>query len=252
MDGGFFWAMAGLAAALVGMGKGGMPVVGMLGVPVLSLVLPPVTAAGLLLPVYVLSDMVGLYAYRGAFDRRVLAILVPAVTIGVGLGWATATITPEWLVTALVGVIGTLFALRLLFGPQAPGAEQRAEVGPGLFWGALTGFTSFVSHSGAPPFQIYVLPLRLQKMIFAGTNTILFAYLNAIKLVPYWALGQLSPANLKAAALLMPVSAAAVLAGVRLVRILPQALFFRLVSWALLLVSVKLVADGVGAGLRVR
>ena len=27
--------------------------------------------------------------------------------------------------------------------------------------GALTGFTSFVSHAGAPPYQVYVLPLKL-------------------------------------------------------------------------------------------
>ena len=33
-----FWALAGVAAVLVGMGKGGLPVVGMLGVPVLALV----------------------------------------------------------------------------------------------------------------------------------------------------------------------------------------------------------------------
>jgi uncharacterized membrane protein YfcA len=244
-----FWLAAVSAAVLVGMGKGGLPVVGMLGVPVLSLAISPVTAAGLLLPVYVLSDMFGLYAYRGSFDRRVLAILGVGVTVGVGLGWATARITPEWLVTALVGVIGTLFALRMLSGRSAGGTAQRAEVAPGLFWGTITGFTSFVSHSGAPPFQIYALPLRLPKMVYAGTNTILFAYLNGIKLVPYWALGQFSPQNLKAAAVLMPAAVAAVFLGVRLTRILPETLFYRLITWALLLVSIKLLFDGVSAGM---
>ncbi len=248
MDDPLFWMAAVAAAVLVGMGKGGLPVVGMLGVPVLSLVISPVTAAGLLLPVYVLSDMFGLYAYRGAFDRRILAILVVGVTAGVALGWATASITPEWLVTALVGLIGTLFAIRLLAGGAAEGPRREAKVGPGLFWGAITGFTSFVSHSGAPPFQVFVLPLRLPKLIYAGTNTILFAYLNAIKLVPYWALGQFSPQNLKVAAILMPAAAGAVFLGVHLVRILPERLFFRLISWALLLVSLKLLADGLWAG----
>ncbi len=248
MDGWFFWAMALAAAMLVGMGKGGMPVVGMLGVPVLALAISPVTAAGLLLPVYVLSDMFGLYAYRQAFDRRLLAILVPGVTIGAGLGWATAGMMPEWLVTALVGVIGTVFALRLLAGGGAEVAGE-ARVDRGLFWGTVAGFTSFVSHSGAPPFQIYVLPLRLPKMIYAGTNTILFAYLNAIKLVPYWALGQFSPQNLKVAVMLMPAAAGAVFLGVWLVRVLPEALFFRLVTWALLIVSVKLLADGLWVGI---
>ena len=246
MDGWGFWACAIAAAMLVGMGKGGMPVVGMLGVPVLSLVISPVTAAGLLLPVYVLSDMFGLYAYRAAFDRRVVAILAVGVTIGVGLGWATARITPDWLVTTLVGLIGAVFAARLLTRRGA--VEPRAaRVGPGIFWGTITGFTSFVSHSGGPPFQVYVLPLGLQKMVYAGTNTILFAYLNAIKLVPYWALGQFSPANLKVAVLLMPAAAVAVFAGVRLVRVLPERLFFQIVTWALLLLSIKLIWDGLSA-----
>src|SRR3989338_4181763 len=70
MDGAFFWSLAVIAAILVGMGKGGLPVVGMLSVPVLALVMSPVAAAGLLLPGYVVSDMFGLYAYRHPLDRR--------------------------------------------------------------------------------------------------------------------------------------------------------------------------------------
>ena len=42
----------------------------------------------------------------------------------------------------------------------------------------------------------------------------------------------------------VPVAAVAVFVGVRLVRVLPEVLFFKLVTWALLLVSVKLIWDG--------
>jgi len=243
MEGPGFWAAAVLASVLVGLSKGGLPVVGMLGVPVLALVISPVAAAGLLLPVFVLSDMFGLYAYRHSFDRRVLAILIPAATLGVALGWATASVTPERLVTALVGGIGTVFSLSLLLRRGAEPPARPARVGAGTFWGALAGFTSFVSHAGAPPYQVFVLPLRLEKTVFAGTTTILFAYVNAIKLVPYWALGQLSGANLKTAPMLVIPAVLAVFAGVRLVKVLPQALFFRLVVWALLAVSLKLLWD---------
>lgn len=242
MEGPLFWAAALLAAVLVGMSKGGLPVVGMLGVPVLALVISPVAAAGLLLPVFVLSDLFGLYTYRHNFDRRVLAILIPATTLGVALGWATAGVTPERLVTALVGMIGAVFALTLLLRRGDPPARP-ARRGAGTFWGAITGFTSFISHAGAPPYQVFVLPLKLEKTIFAGTTTILFAYVNAIKLLPYWALGQLSVENLRVAGMLMVPAGLAVFAGARLVRILPQALFFRLVIWALLAVSLKLLWD---------
>jgi uncharacterized protein len=245
MDGTTFWIAAVAAAMLVGMGKGGMPAVGMLAVPTLSLVISPVTAAGLLLPVYVVSDMFGLYAYRHAFDRRVVGIMVVGGTLGIGIGWATASYVPESAVTGLVGMIGAVFALNLLIRRGPPAAAKAVAVGPGLFWSTIMGFTSFVSHAGGPPFQIYVQPLRLTKAMFAGTSTVLFTYVNAVKLIPYFALGQINVASLKTAVVLSVPAAMAVFAGVRLVKVLPEALFFRLVTWALLAISLKLMWDAV-------
>lgn len=248
MDGTWFWVLAALAAATVGAGKGGLPIVGMLAVPILSLAISPVTAAGLLLPVYVVSDMFGLYAYRREFDRRVLAIAVVGMTVGVGIGWATASLVSEASVTLLVGVIGLAFALNLLIRHGVTAEPRRAEIGKGLVWTTVAGFTSFVSHSGAPPYQVFTLPLGMRKAVFAGTSTIAFAYVNALKLIPYYFLGQLSLKNLEVAAMLAPLAAASVFGGVWLVRRMPERLFFTLVTWALLLISVKLVWDG-GAGL---
>jgi hypothetical protein len=241
MDGWAFWAAGVAAAFLVGMGKGGLPLVGMLGVPVLALTISPVTAAGLLLPIYVLSDAFGLYAYRHAWNRRVVAIMAAGMTLGVAIGWATASLVPERLVTGLVGLIGSVFAAYLLLRRGAEPPPRPANVGRGIFWGAITGFTSFVSHSGAPPYQVYTLPLKMEKAVFAGTSTIAFAYVNLIKLVPYWALGQLSPTNLHAAAMLAVPAVIGVFSGVALVRRLPEALFFRIVTWALLAISLRLL-----------
>ena len=108
----------------------------------------------------------------------------------------------------------------------------------------MTGFASFVSHSGGPPFQVWVRPLKLSKSAFVGTSIIAFAYVNAIKLVPYFFLGQLNPDNLRIAAILSVPAGLAVIGGVRLVRIIPDQVFFKIVTWALLLVSLKLIWDG--------
>ncbi|ACM02221.1 sulfite exporter TauE/SafE family protein [Cereibacter sphaeroides] len=244
MDGYGFWALAVIASVLVGMSKGGLPVVGIMSVPLLSLVISPVTAAGLLLPIYVVSDMFGLYAYRHEFDLKVLKILIPGATAGVFVGWLTASVVPEAAVEGLVGLIGAVFAANLLLRRTDPPAKP-ARLLPGLVWGTATGFTSFVSHAGAPPYQVYVLPLKMPKIVFAGTSTILFAYVNAIKLIPYAALGQLSTENLRVAAWLMVPAAVSVFFGYRLVQIVPQALFFRIVTWALLLISLRLIWQAV-------
>jgi uncharacterized protein len=133
---------------------------------------------------------------------------------------------------------------------RPPVTEKKpADVPRGVFWGVISGLTSFVSHSGAPPYQVYVLPQRLEKIVYAGTSTIVFACINGAKLVPYWALGQLNPESLKAALALMPFGALATFLGVRLVRILPERAFFIAVQVALFVISLKLIWDGVG-GLR--
>ena len=237
-----FFAVAGAAAFFVGASKGGLPMVGVLGVPLLALVMPPVAAAALLLPVYIVSDMVGLWAYRKEYSPRNLAILIPAMVFGVGLGWATARITEEWMVTLLVGVIGLYYCITVVFrNTRAP--PRPADIPRGVFWGMIAGFTSFVSHTGGPPYQAYVLPQKLPKMMFAGTSTIVFAVINLVKLVPYWALGQFNPGNLEVAAMLSPIAVAGALIGYKLTTVIPEKLFYRVVEAALFLISLKLIYD---------
>ena len=238
------WALLVTASALVGLAKGGLQMGTMLSVSLLSLVMSPVQAAGVLLPVYVVSDLFGLIAYRRHFDRRVLGRLLPAALVGVVLGWATASLVePRW-IGGLVGVIGAAFAILTLLRPAPVDAPARsADWVKGSICGLVAGYTSFVSHTGAPPYQIYVQPLQLRKEIYAGTVTVFFAIVNAVKLIPYAALGQLGTENLTQAAAMIPVTALGVAAGVWLVRRIPQRGFYLFITWTLLLVSLKLIWD---------
>ncbi|MET0746599.1 MAG: sulfite exporter TauE/SafE family protein, partial [Rhizobium sp.] len=136
-----------------------------------------------------------------------------------------------------------LFCLNIWFGARYHKVAKQAEVPSGIFWGAVTGLTSFVSHSGAPPFQMYVLPQHLEKMKFAGTSTILFAIVNAAKIIPYWQLQEFSGFDTYLAIWILPAAIAGTFAGVKLTRLLPDGLFFTLIQVTLLLLSVKLIAD---------
>ena len=81
-----YFVLAGLAALLVGLSKGGLPTVGMLAVPLLSLFMSPVKAAVLLLPIYIISDVVSVWLYRKNFSAPNLKILIPAGVLGVFVG----------------------------------------------------------------------------------------------------------------------------------------------------------------------
>ncbi|WP_182911458.1 sulfite exporter TauE/SafE family protein [Paracoccus sp. JM45] len=235
------WILAVISATAVGLSKGGLAMVGIISVPSMSLVMSPVQAAGLLLPIYVISDVGGLLAFRRDFDLRVLACSLPGAMVGIFVGWATASVVPVWGVTLIVGVIGLGFALNALLRPRLDKAPRRPSLFAGSLWGSLAGYTSFVSHSGAPLWQVYAQPLRLSPLIFAGTTTWFFAVGNWVKLIPYALLGQFSSANLATAAVLMPVSLVAVWVGLRVVKIIPKDLFYKLITWGLLLVSLRLI-----------
>jgi len=235
-----------MAALLVGLSKGGLPAIGMLGVPVLSLVMSPVRAAVLLLPIYVISDLVGVWLYRRDFSGANLRILIPAGVLGVIIGWLTASLISDRMITLFIGLLGLGFCLNAWLRRASDRQAQPLRAAKGWFWGMVTGFTSFISHAGAPPFQIFVLPQKLPKATFAGTSTLLFAVINAAKILPYQMLRPYSLESLREAALLVPFALTGTVLGAVLTRRLADVWFYRLVQAGLFAVSVKLVADAAG------
>jgi uncharacterized membrane protein YfcA len=111
----------------------------------------------------------------------------------------------------------------------------------------LSGFTSFISHAGAPPFQVYLLPQQLPKLVFAGTSTLFFAVINLAKLGPYHALQPYGPAELMGALVLIPFALLGTVVGAYLTRKIADDWFFKWVQLGLLAISVKLIVDVMGA-----
>ena len=111
----------------------------------------------------------------------------------------------------------------------------------GLFWGGVSGFTSMLCQAGGPPFQVYVLPQRLEKLTFVGTMAIFFAAINLMKVIPYFALGQFSTSGLATSAALVPLAVATNFLGIWLVRITPTSLFYRLTQVMMLLIAFALI-----------
>jgi len=239
------FAMLGLAAFLVGLSKGGLPAVAMLSVPILSLSMSPLKAAALLLPIYILADMVSVWLYRKEYSAQNVKILIPAGIVGVLIGWATAAIISDRMVALLIGVMGISFCLYTWLKNKTTVVPKNVNTPRGLFWGTLSGFTSFVSHAGAPPFQIYVLPQKLPKMVFAGTTTIVFAAVNLAKVIPYSTLYPYAVSTLKVSAFLLPIAAIGTIVGKQLIERLSEKWFFLAVQIALFLISIKLVLSAI-------
>jgi uncharacterized membrane protein YfcA len=241
-----FYLIAVPAVILFGLSKGGFSGLSSLGMPMLSLVASPVRAAAIVLPILIVQDWVSVWAFRRDYSPRNLLILTPSAIIGVGIGWLLVARVSDDMVRLAIGVISIIFVAYMLIRDRLGRAPiEKPGVPSGVLWGSLSGFTSFVSHAGAPPFQVYVMPQYLEPRVFAGTATIFFAAVNLLKLPGYFFLGQLSSDNLAVSTWLLPVAILSTFGGVWLVRRVSPDRFYALILALTFLVGVKLTYDAV-------
>lgn len=240
-----FYAVAVPAVLLTGFSKGGLGGgLGIMAVPLMALVVSPVQAAAVLLPILSVMDLFGLYAYRGNWDRRNVAIMLPGALVGVAVGGLTFRYLSDDAVRLIVGAVALAFVLYRVLGRRPADHRSAPHRGLGAFWGGVSGFTSFVAHAGSPPVQVYMLPQRLDKTLYIGTTVVFFTAVNYAKLVPYGLLGQLSAVNLGTALLLSPLAPLGIWLGVRFHRLLSETVFYRTLFVLLTLTGIKLIRDG--------
>lgn len=242
IDDPIFYLAAIPAVILVGLAKGGFAGVGVLAMPLLALVMSPIRAASIMLPVLLLQDAISVWFYRRTFDRRNLAIMIPGASVGIGLGYAFAAYVPDAAIELVVGLIAVMFAARsFLHARTTEATPAPGHPALGVFWGGVSGFVSMIANAGAPPFQVYVLPQRLPRDIFVGTSVFFFAIVNVIKIPPFFALGLFTRENLATSMVLLPLAAFATWLGVWLVRRVSAERFYKIIYLTMAGVGLQLI-----------
>jgi len=234
-----------IAVLITGIAKGGFGGLGLLAVPILSLSISPVQAAGIMLPIMILMDLISVWAYRKHWDKRLLFLLLPGAVIGIVCGGLLADHVSEDFVRGCVGVIAVIFPIYAIAGAKIKtGADWLKDNHP-MAWllTLISGFTSFIAHAGAPPFQVYAMSQKLEKRIYAGTAVMFFFVVNAVKLIPYAMLGQFDKTNLTTSAALIPLAPIGVFIGVWLVKRINQTVFYRIMYSLIFITGVKLLWD---------
>jgi uncharacterized membrane protein YfcA len=241
-----FYALAVPAVIALGLSKGGFAGVGQMATPMLALVMPPLEAAAIMLPIMIVQDWTAVWVYRKEWNGRILAIMIPGALAGIAAAGLLASYISDAAVRVFIGVTTIAFVLYNWIGAMRIAQEAgSASIPGGLFWGVLSGFTSTIAQSGGPPYQMYVLSQKLPKMVFVGTTAIFFAAMNAIKVIPYVALGQFSIKGMGTSLALLPLALVANQLGFWLVRRTPQELFYKITMILMFLISIELVRSGV-------
>ena len=241
-----FYFVAIPSVILLGLSKGGFAGLGIASTPLLALYLPPLEAAALILPILITQDAISVYVYRHEWDPWNLKVMLPGAFAGMALGWLLASHLSDALVRIIIGVIGLSFVANTWLRRDATKPHKATTIS-GVIWGGVSGFTSFMTQGGSPPFQVHVLPQRLPKVVLVGTTTIFFAVINVFKIGPYFMLAQFTMKNFATSLLLLPIAVLANFAGIRLVRVMPTGIFYKIAYVLLFLVSLLLLWQGVRA-----
>ena len=244
IDDPFFYALAIPAVLLVAINKTGFASgLGVLAVPLLSLSVPPLQAAAIMLPVYCVMDLFAMWAYRRQWDRANFWIILPAGFIGIGIGWLSAGMLSTPAIKIIIGAIAMWFTVHHWLEPRlsAPRSPRAAR---GYVCSAVAGYTSFLAHAGGPPLSMYLLPLRLAPALYVGTTVMYWGVMNFAKLAPYATLGQLDSRNLLTALVLLPLAPLGTRLGVWLNRAVDPVWFYRIVYSLTFAIGAKLVLDG--------
>lgn len=219
------WAIAILAALIVGISKSGIGGLGMLSVVLFAYIIPAKQATGMVLPLLCFGDIVGAATYRKHAKWGHIRRLFPWAAAGVVIGYFAMSRIDERQAKVLIGgIVLSLVAMHLIrrrFGGHE--AEHGAWFAPTI--GVLAGFTTLVANAAGPLMAVYMLAMRLPKMDFVGTGAVFFLLLNFFK-VPFMVhLGLINASSFSINLMLAPLVLAGAWFGRKLVLKIDQVMF---------------------------
>lgn len=247
----WFYVVAIPAVILFGISKGGFGGgFGVVAVPLMALVISPVQAAAIMLPILCVMDLFAIRRFRGRWVLPELKVLIPASLLGIAVGTVLFGYLSAAAIRLIVGVVAITFTLHYWLSRWRPTAATSGLFPRhyGIVGGGAAGFTSFIAHAGGPPVNMYLLRRSLNRTEFVATTVLFFAVVNYVKLIPYGWLGQLDTSNLMTAVVLSPLAPIGVEIGHFLHHRISDRFFFGLMYAMLFVVGCKLIYDGI-AGL---
>ena len=234
-----FYLLGAVVALLIGADKGGVGgMLGILGVPIMSQIIPVNEAIAVILPMLIFGDLFAISSHWKHWNSALLPRLLPGGVLGVLVGtFVLVNISPQSLRIALAVVIFVFFVYRLVEQRIIGKFLYQPRSWHGILGGAAAGLTSTIAHAGGPPITIYLLLQKLQPRMFVATAAVFFATINLFKLPFYAAAGLFTEARLLSVIWLLPLVPVGVWLGRHLATRVPRLAFERLVGVLLLLAA---------------
>jgi uncharacterized membrane protein YfcA len=141
-------------------------------------------SSGIMLPMLVLADVLGVWYYHRHASWHHLKILFPWSAVGVILGTLVGKYIDDTIFRIIMAVIIVGSVITMLWLERGHKDEVPHNKAFGVTSGILGGFTSMVGNLAGTVMAVYLLSMRLPKNAFIGTTAWFFMATNWFK-VPF-------------------------------------------------------------------
>jgi uncharacterized protein len=223
----FQWALAILAAAGMGIAKGGLAGVSLMHVVIFAFLFGARDSTGVVLPMLIVGDICAVtFLHQHARWDYVRRMLLPTC-VGVAIGWALMGRVTDAMFRPIIGWVILTLATMQFARMLRPAWFGQVPHNRAFAWGMglLAGVTTMLANAAGPIFGLYALAVGLPKLEIVGTSAWFFFIVNSFKVPFSVGLGLIHGQTLLFNLMMTPIILAGVLGGRWLTHRLPQRLF---------------------------
>ena len=177
--------VGGLVTGFSKFSVGGM---GLLILPILMIAFPGPEALGIIVPIYVITDLMAISMYRSQIAWGVVARLLSLGVLGVVLGgWLLSGVDAQQYTLMLGIMIVGILALGIVLD-RRPASFMRHPFAAYLT-GFLAGTISLIANAAGPIVSLFMLEQKLSKESYVSTRAWGFLFINLAKIPMLWYLG---------------------------------------------------------------
>lgn len=237
------WLLAALAAFCIGFSKSGFTGVGLVTVVVMARLFPPRESTGVLLPLLICGDILSVIVFHQHARWPHIWRMLPPTVAGIIAGYFLMQHIPDAAFGPVIGSIVLLMVLLHVSRQWLPKVYAQLPHTRSFAWsmGIFSGLATMLANAAGPVMALYFLAIDVPKFELVGTSAWFFLIVNIFK-VPFSAhLGLITLQSLLFNLVLVPLVAAGIFAGRQLIRVIPQALFEKLLLLFAALAALRLM-----------
>ena len=223
--------------------------IGSLAMPLVAAVSDVATAISVLLPTYIVMDVIVAWLYRKSVPFALLWPMAIAGVVGVCLAALIFRLVEPTYLAIFLGAMSLVTGIKFFVARAGQNSHVDTPLDPSTRdWPRLiglngaSGFTSFFL-MGEAPIQVFLLPFKLAPQVYVALLVWFFFIVNGIKIPIVLGMGLVTIDSLWVSAMLLPIMPLGIVFGKYINTRLPKEPFYMVVHVLLIILGIYLIAN---------